>query len=60
MADLLGQDAPVFEIREAGGDSTDLLISDNAFGQALAEKFDRAGIAVMRGHGKPWCQTPSR
>jgi HCOMODA/2-hydroxy-3-carboxy-muconic semialdehyde decarboxylase len=51
MAGFIGQDTPVFEIREAGGDGTDLLISDNALGRALAEKFDRADIALMRGHG---------
>ncbi len=51
MAGFIGQDAPVFEIREAGGDGTDLLISDNALGRALAEKFDGADIVLMRGHG---------
>jgi ribulose-5-phosphate 4-epimerase/fuculose-1-phosphate aldolase len=51
MAGFIGQNAPVFEIREAGGDGTDLLISDNALGRALAEMFDRADIALMRGHG---------
>ncbi len=51
MAGFIGQDVPVFEIREAGGDGTDLLISDNALGRALAEKFDHADIALMRGHG---------
>ena len=51
MAGFIGQDAPVFEIRDAGGDGTDLLISDNALGRALAEHFDRADIVLMRGHG---------
>ena len=51
MAGFIGQDAPVFEIREAGGDGTDLLVSDNALGRALAEKFDGADIVLMRGHG---------
>ncbi len=51
MAGFIGQDAPVFEIREFGGDGTDLLISDNALGRALAGKFDRADIVLMRGHG---------
>jgi HCOMODA/2-hydroxy-3-carboxy-muconic semialdehyde decarboxylase len=51
MAGFIGQEAPIFEIREAGGDGTDLLISDNRLGRALAEKFDRADIALMRGHG---------
>ena len=51
MAGFIGQDAPVFEIRDAGGDGTDLLISDNALGRALAERFDGADIVLMRGHG---------
>ncbi len=51
MAGFIGQDAPVFEIRDAGGDGTDLLISGNALGRALAEKFDGAEIVLMRGHG---------
>ena len=51
MAGFIGQDAPVFEIREFGGDGTDLLISDNALGRALAGKFDRSDIVLMRGHG---------
>jgi HCOMODA/2-hydroxy-3-carboxy-muconic semialdehyde decarboxylase len=51
MAGFIGQDTPVFEIRETAGDATDLLISDNALGQALAQKFDGADIVLMRGHG---------
>ncbi len=51
MAGFIGQGAPVFEIRDAGGDGTDLLISDNALGRALAEQFDGHDIVLMRGHG---------
>lgn len=51
MAGFVGQGAPVFEIREAGGDATDLLISSNDLGRALAEKFDGHDIVLMRGHG---------
>jgi ribulose-5-phosphate 4-epimerase/fuculose-1-phosphate aldolase len=51
MAGFVGQGAPVFEIREAGGDGTDLLISNNALGRALAEHFDGHDIVLMRGHG---------
>ncbi len=51
MAGFIGEAAPVFEIREAGGAATDLLISDNALGRALAEKFTDSDIALMRGHG---------
>lgn len=51
MAGFIGQGAPVFEIREAGGDATDLLISNNALGRALAKHFDAHDIVLMRGHG---------
>lgn len=51
MAGFIGTAAPVFEIRDAGGDATDLLISDKALGRALAETFAGADIALMRGHG---------
>ena len=51
MAGFIGEAAPVFEIREAGGTGTDLLISDNGLGRALAAKFADADIALMRGHG---------
>jgi HCOMODA/2-hydroxy-3-carboxy-muconic semialdehyde decarboxylase len=51
MAGFVGQGAPVFEIREAGGDGTDLLISNQALGRALAEQFDGSDIVLMRGHG---------
>ena len=51
MAGFVGAGAPVFEIRDAGGDATDLLISSNALGRALAALFDNSDIALMRGHG---------
>jgi HCOMODA/2-hydroxy-3-carboxy-muconic semialdehyde decarboxylase len=51
MAGFIGQGAPVFEIREAGGDATDLLIRSNHLGAALAEHFDGHDIVLMRGHG---------
>ena len=51
MAGFVGQGAPVFEIREAGGDGTDLLISNSALGRALAEHFDRQR---HRADARPW------
>jgi len=51
MAGFIGKASPVFEIREVGGDSTDLLIRNNALGEALAKKFDASEIVLMRGHG---------
>jgi ribulose-5-phosphate 4-epimerase/fuculose-1-phosphate aldolase len=51
MASFLGAGAPIFEIREAGGDATDLLISNNALGKALAAKLGNAPVMLLRGHG---------
>ncbi len=51
MAGFVGAGAPVFEIRDHAGDGTDLLISDNALGRALAAHFARSDIVLMRGHG---------
>jgi HCOMODA/2-hydroxy-3-carboxy-muconic semialdehyde decarboxylase len=51
MAGFIGQGAPVFEIRETGGDATDLLIRDTTLGRALAAKFAGHDIVLMRGHG---------
>jgi ribulose-5-phosphate 4-epimerase/fuculose-1-phosphate aldolase len=51
MAGFIGQGAPVFEIRDVGGDATDLLICNKHLGRALAEHFDGHDIVLMRGHG---------
>ena len=51
MAGFIGQGAPVFEIRDVAGDSSDLLIRDNRLGAALAEMFVGNDIVLMRGHG---------
>jgi HCOMODA/2-hydroxy-3-carboxy-muconic semialdehyde decarboxylase len=51
MAGFIGAGAPVFEIRDVAGDGTDLLISNQALGAALAGEFDAADIVLMRGHG---------
>jgi ribulose-5-phosphate 4-epimerase/fuculose-1-phosphate aldolase len=50
MSGFLGAGAPIFEIREAGG-MTDLLIRDNALGDALARTLGPQAVALMRGHG---------
>src|SRR5579875_1439973 len=42
---------PVFEIREAGGPATDMLVRDPALGAALARTLGDAPVALMRGHG---------
>jgi HCOMODA/2-hydroxy-3-carboxy-muconic semialdehyde decarboxylase len=52
MSGFLGAWAsPVFEIRDAGGPATDLLIRDRKLGAALAQALGPAAFALMRGHG---------
>jgi ribulose-5-phosphate 4-epimerase/fuculose-1-phosphate aldolase len=51
MAGFIGKAAPVFEIRDVGGNGTDLLISNAKFGKALADMFKDTSIVLMRGHG---------
>ena len=43
--------APVFEIRDAGGPATDMLISNPALGRALADDLGGGAVILMRGHG---------
>jgi ribulose-5-phosphate 4-epimerase/fuculose-1-phosphate aldolase len=50
MSAFLGAGAPVFEIREAGG-MTNMLISDNKLGDALAKSLGNGTVVLMRGHG---------
>jgi HCOMODA/2-hydroxy-3-carboxy-muconic semialdehyde decarboxylase len=42
---------PVFEIRNAGGSATDMLVRNPALGQALAKTLGAGPVALMRGHG---------
>ncbi|MDB5512038.1 MAG: putative Class aldolase/adducin-like protein [Enterovirga sp.] len=49
-AAFLAGGVPVFEIRDAAGD-TDMLIRDNALGAALAKALGEKPVALMRGHG---------
>ena len=52
MSGFLGLSAPpIFEIRDAGGLATDLLIRDRKLGAALARALGPATYALMRGHG---------
>ena len=50
MGGFLGEGAPIFEIREFGG-MTDMLISNNALGDALARTMGNSPAAILRGHG---------
>jgi HCOMODA/2-hydroxy-3-carboxy-muconic semialdehyde decarboxylase len=51
MSSFLGAGIPVFEIREAGGPATDMLIRSPELGAALAQKIGTAAVVLMRGHG---------
>ena len=51
MAGFIGTGAPLFEIRDAGGPATDLLIRSPELGRALARSLASSNIVVMRGHG---------
>lgn len=51
MSGFLGAGVPLFEIREAAGDASDLLIRDDGLGRALADRLGGANFVLMRGHG---------
>jgi ribulose-5-phosphate 4-epimerase/fuculose-1-phosphate aldolase len=51
MAGFLIREVPVFEIREAGGNETDMLIENKVLGAALAKKLGNGAAVLMRGHG---------
>lgn len=51
MASFLSPTAPVFEIREAAGDDNDMLVRDEATGDALARALGPDPFVLMRGHG---------
>lgn len=51
MCGFLGAGTPVFEIRDFTGTASDLLISDNRLGAALAQSLGEGPAVLMRGHG---------
>jgi ribulose-5-phosphate 4-epimerase/fuculose-1-phosphate aldolase len=51
MSSFLGAGVPIFEIREAGGPATDMLIRNPDLGAALARKLGISAVVLMRGHG---------
>ncbi len=50
-AGFIGRDVPIFEVRDVGGNATDLLVSDKRLGAALAVALGDQSIVLMRGHG---------
>jgi len=51
MSGFLGAGVPVFEIRDAGGPATDMLIRTPALGAAMARGLGSAAVLLLRGHG---------
>ncbi len=51
IAGFLGENTPVFEIRDTAGPASDMLIRNAALGHALAVTLGPNSVALMRGHG---------
>ena len=51
MSAFLGGGVPVFDIKTAAGESTDMLVRNTALGRALAQTLGARPVALMRGHG---------
>ena len=51
MSAFVAQGIPTFEIRSAGGNSTDMLVKTAELGRALAQTLGNHPAALMRGHG---------
>src|SRR5215813_6575360 len=51
MSAFLAGGVPVFDIRAASGEMTDMLVRNPALGQALARTLGAAPVVLMRGHG---------
>jgi ribulose-5-phosphate 4-epimerase/fuculose-1-phosphate aldolase len=51
MSGFVGIDTPVFDIRDAIGDGSDLLIRNRELGAALAQSLGENSVVLMRGHG---------
>jgi ribulose-5-phosphate 4-epimerase/fuculose-1-phosphate aldolase len=51
MSAFLGGGVPVFDIKTASGQSTDMLVRNAALGKSLAQTLGSRPVALMRGHG---------
>ncbi|MDP9105238.1 MAG: class II aldolase/adducin family protein [Candidatus Eremiobacteraeota bacterium] len=51
MSSFLRGKVPVFEIRDAAGPDNDMLVRDEALGDALATELGNEPAVLMRGHG---------
>ena len=59
MGGYLGDGVPVYEIRDAGGPATDMLVKTPELGRALAKSLGQYSIVLMRGHGATMVGTAS-
>jgi ribulose-5-phosphate 4-epimerase/fuculose-1-phosphate aldolase len=51
MSAFLWVGVPVFDIRTASGEATDMLVRNPALGRSLAQVLGTRPVALMRGHG---------
>jgi ribulose-5-phosphate 4-epimerase/fuculose-1-phosphate aldolase len=51
MSAFLGGGVPVFDIKTAAGQATDMLVRTPALGRALAQTLGARPVVLMRGHG---------
>ena len=51
MSSFIGLGVPVFDIRKAMGEDTDMLIRNAARGRALAQALGNHAAVLLRGHG---------
>lgn len=51
MCGFLAPQVPVFEIRDAAGTETDMLIRTQALGRAMAASLGNSAVLLLRGHG---------
>jgi ribulose-5-phosphate 4-epimerase/fuculose-1-phosphate aldolase len=59
MGGYLGAGVALYEIRDAGGPATDMLVKTPELGRALAKSLGRHSIVLMRGHGATMVGTSS-
>ena len=48
---FIGEGLPIFEIRDTAGDCSNLMITDQSLGEALARSLGDKPVVLMRGHG---------
>ena len=59
MGGYLGDGVAHYEIRDAGGPATDMLVKTPELGRALAKSLGKYSIVLMRGHGATMVGTAS-